>query len=520
MKLWLDNILKPIVSAFSCLTILLCSALNCTADDIDPTDISYVSVNPYTNEVVVSWYKSESANIKFTRILYIYEKSTLVKGNGIVDIPGNDDKTFVFKTDTVSQFTFDANEKPITLAVDAYSENGSNSTSLREYHTTMIASAKITSCPSQIKISWTAYSGYGITVDKYEIIESSNGTETVVKECNADEFTCLLELNEHQDRNFFVRATFTDCRGIKRTSTSCMCEVSQKAYVYPKFLEIEALHVENHDITVVCRCDVASDFRTYYLYKTTSDAENVLLETFTLSSESTGKHEYLDKNAFETTPDISYQVVVLNNCNDTILIGGAQPDIPRICDYEKTRQTISWSNHGDSVSFYRLWRSINDKPEELIATMENKSNFIGYDDDISNILEINTTLYICYRVETLYKTGTTSFTYKSCIEKSNFIDYKLLIPNAINPYSEIEENRIFKPKYAFLSGDYTLEVYNRFGALIFTSNDIDVGWDGTIKGEIAPTGTYQYKIVITNAPNSAQPIIRYGVVNLIYKFTE
>ena len=120
------------------------SFLSLFAEEIDPTDISYVSVNPYTNEVTISWYKSESANIAYARILYIYDETTLIKGKGFVDIVGNEDVTYKFKTDTIDKFSYNPDERVISLAVDAYSENGNNSTSLREYHTTMLASAQIT----------------------------------------------------------------------------------------------------------------------------------------------------------------------------------------------------------------------------------------------------------------------------------------------------------------------------------------------------------------------------------------
>lgn len=509
MKLWSDNIQTIARSLFVGLICFASLPFAGNAEDIDPTDISYVSVNPYTNEVTVSWYKSESPNIKHARILYIYETSVLVKGTGIADIPGNENATFKFQTDTVQNITFDSNERPLTLAVDAYSENGSNSTSLREYHTTMVASAKITTCPSRIKLSWTPYYGFGITVDKYEIIESSNGTETVVKECNANEYSCLIDLNETKDRNFFVRASFSDCRGVKQTSTSCMCDVSQKAYVYPKFLTIESLDIENHDITITCLCDVASDFRTFHLYKTTSEGQS-LLNTFVLTPESPEIYVFVDKNAFENVPDVSYQLDVYDNCDSLLLSSGAQPDRVRVTDYiDEKINTIQWSEHGENVLHYRIWRSINNDNEQIIATTTETT----YDDDISDIR--SNCVSLCYRIETVYQDNVTSFTYRACIDKN----YRLLIPNAFNPYSDIKENRIFKPKYAFLSGDYTMEIFNRFGGCVFTSNDIDVGWDGTIKGQIAPTGTYQYKIEITNIPNK-EPITRFGMVNVIYKLTE
>ena len=44
-------------------------------------------------------------------------------------------------------------------------------------------------------------------------------------------------------------------------------------------------------------------------------------------------------------------------------------------------------------------------------------------------------------------------------------------------------------------------IYNQWGNLIFASNSIDNGWDGTYKGEEAPPGEYAYHIVYDAGPN-------------------
>ena len=510
MKLLSDNIQKHITSAFLCLTALFCLALDCNADDIDPTDISYVSVNPYTNEVTVSWYKSESANIKFARILYIYEKTTLVKGKGFADILGNEDNSYVFTTDTIALFSFEADEVPLSLAVDAYSENGTNSTSLREYHTTMVASAKTTSCPTKIKISWTHYYGYEITVDKYEIIESSNGTETVVKECNANENSCLIDLNETQNRSFFVRATFNDCRGKKQISTSCMCEVSQKAPKLPQYLSIENITIEqNDDVSLTCKCDVSADFRTYIVYKSECDANHFTpIDTFNLSSSSSEVFKLTDTKAHKQDTILFYKIVAIDNCSNAIFESRmVQTPKINIQKVDETTNIIEWDKNAENVVRYKIWRSINGEKEECIDSVENDASVYIDNIDVSQ----KNVVSICYRVEIILENGLSSFSNSSCLNK----DYKILIPNAFNPSSSILENTVFKPKYAFIDGEYSMKIFDRFGTCVFTSDDIDNGWDGKIRGNNAPTGMYHYKIEII-LPNGTE-IERHGAVQLIYK---
>ncbi len=43
---------------------------------------------------------------------------------------------------------------------------------------------------------------------------------------------------------------------------------------------------------------------------------------------------------------------------------------------------------------------------------------------------------------------------------------------------------------------FLLQIFDKWGNLIFTSNDQTTGWDGTINGEKAPTGAYVYKAEI------------------------
>lgn len=54
-------------------------------------------------------------------------------------------------------------------------------------------------------------------------------------------------------------------------------------------------------------------------------------------------------------------------------------------------------------------------------------------------------------------------------------------------------NDVFKP-VALDIGDYTLQIYDRWGKLIFQSMNIEQGWDGTFAGKGLPEGVYVYRI--------------------------
>lgn len=67
------------------------------------------------------------------------------------------------------------------------------------------------------------------------------------------------------------------------------------------------------------------------------------------------------------------------------------------------------------------------------------------------------------------------------------------IPNAFSPNGD-GENDSFAPLTNCFLSDYRFQIFNRWGNPIFFTNDQNVSWDGTVKGEPAPDGRYSYKL--------------------------
>jgi gliding motility-associated-like protein len=56
-------------------------------------------------------------------------------------------------------------------------------------------------------------------------------------------------------------------------------------------------------------------------------------------------------------------------------------------------------------------------------------------------------------------------------------------------------------------------IYNRWGAVVFTSTNINDGWNGTYKGFPQPTGSYIYYIELLNS--NSEKIIKQGTITLL-----
>ena len=72
----------------------------------------------------------------------------------------------------------------------------------------------------------------------------------------------------------------------------------------------------------------------------------------------------------------------------------------------------------------------------------------------------------------------------------------LLWPNAFQPMSSDPDNMSFGPKLKSICvaglDTYELRIFNRWGKNIFTSNDVNVRWNGAIEGDPQPGGVYYY----------------------------
>ncbi|MEM1324663.1 MAG: gliding motility-associated C-terminal domain-containing protein [Bacteroidota bacterium] len=69
----------------------------------------------------------------------------------------------------------------------------------------------------------------------------------------------------------------------------------------------------------------------------------------------------------------------------------------------------------------------------------------------------------------------------------------LYAPNAFSPNVDGQNDRfsVF-PNCVFI--EYELKIYDRWGTIIFTSNDLENGWDGMIAGQTAPPGVYVWQV--------------------------
>jgi gliding motility-associated-like protein len=76
-------------------------------------------------------------------------------------------------------------------------------------------------------------------------------------------------------------------------------------------------------------------------------------------------------------------------------------------------------------------------------------------------------------------------------------EFRFWIPNCYTPGNHDGLNDVFKPIVIGVE-EYTFYIYNRWGELIYKTDDTEQGWDGSFKGKPSPNDVYVWKIDFKN----------------------
>ncbi|MDR0790821.1 MAG: gliding motility-associated C-terminal domain-containing protein [Bacteroidales bacterium] len=146
-------------------------------------------------------------------------------------------------------------------------------------------------------------------------------------------------------------------------------------------------------------------------------------------------------------------------------------------------------------------------PIWLDATCDSCSDYLWSNGQTTPLIEVN--------AEGMYYVSALS----PCGEVRQMVEVRLdngkgniFVPNAFTPNAN--SNTYFKP-YGFEHFEITFEVYNRYGAVVYSSNDQNEGWDGNFKGKPCPQGVYAWKLLYRNIDNPSAQQVKYGTVMLV-----
>jgi gliding motility-associated-like protein len=91
----------------------------------------------------------------------------------------------------------------------------------------------------------------------------------------------------------------------------------------------------------------------------------------------------------------------------------------------------------------------------------------------------------------------------------------IFVPNSFTPGGTDEFNNVFK--WTVLGIDesqFNLSIYNRWGEIIWETNDPHSTWDGTYDNKACPAGTYAWVIKAANKLDAGKKVFT-GTINVI-----
>jgi gliding motility-associated-like protein len=258
--------------------------------------------------------------------------------------------------------------------------------------------------------------------------------------------------------------------------------------------------------------DPAASVSGYRLYRS-DEVAGPYAAVATLNVTATSSVTFVDN--VPTDRDVYYYYIsTLDSCgipvlnsqvSNTILLKGVAGN-----DYTNTLEWNEYAAWPTGVNRYNLYMTM-DGATTQVTLPSLTLPYLYIDSVLDNYYSDGE---FCYTIEAIEEQGNPQFFLDS--SRSNEVCLvhppMIYIPNAFHPGGYINET--FFVSNAFVSSvDYSLDIFNRWGKLVFHTNDPLEGWSGTTDGVLAPEGVYVYKLKAKNAEQ--EDIEKVGSVTLI-----
>ena len=191
------------------------------------------------------------------------------------------------------------------------------------------------------------------------------------------------------------------------------------------------------------------------------------------SNSNTFKHAYSESGLYQ----VSYITATDKGCLDTFRTTANVLQLPTV-DFRYNFADLG--NDRTKVSFFNT-SGISDNVYW---------DFGGFSNSRKNdtILEFNDSQTILVRLRVTDRNGCNGY-------KDEYIfvgnTLKFYMPNVFSPNGD-SHNDGFGPVGVEFTTSFKFIIFNRWGEIMFQSNDPNEKWDGTYKGELCPTGVYIY----------------------------
>jgi gliding motility-associated-like protein len=454
----------------------------------DKPVLDSVSVNENGN-VELGWQPSDSSDVA-GYIIYRFE------GNIWQEIDTVFGKENTFYTDTTVDACLVSQEYSIA-SIDSCGNKSPGTFSLPQ-RPILLHPVGYSTCALEDSLRWEAYINASPPLEKYQIFVSENGSGfTLAGEVPASQLQYIHhDLNYGTTYQYFVRAVFGN-----KTASSCIKEIFTADYKRPKFAYLAGAGVlPNNTVELNLYVDTAVKQNGWQILRSDDDGSNYnVIKDVAFDEFESFPFKIIDETVDASSQSYFYLINALDSCgnvaiqsnfNKTILLTGSL-----VSEQEVYLQWNAFEGWDAPVLRYRIYRMQGETtPAEAYDSVNAQT--LSYTDNISDLTIADGRF--TYWIEAVEDTGDT-YGYRETVKSNRILlqqESKLYFPNAFAPKGT---NNTFKPVFNFFGGkEYLLQIYNRWGQLIFETEDPAKGWDGTYKGNYVERGVYIYKLSYKN----------------------
>ena len=469
-----------IENIFGCRNSLISDTFSIVGKKEISTHISFVSVN-LDGTVALSW---NPLGFDSTDISEIYKKENL-------------DSVLLIRSRLAVQNIIDtaAKDETSTKTITYFSrsiDKCNNINDSERTHTTMLLNVDKDGF-NTLKLSWNAYVGWD-SISYYVVFRSINGIDfsSIDTLYSTSSFLTILDSNLCDNPYYYRIKAFS-----RDTNIYSFSNLSSGVpdYFYSSLApEINYVTTENNIILVNWSKGFQSNIAAYIIDRkvgNNTDWDNNY--SFTSST------SFIDSLANPQKDINNYRIRTIDGCGKESSLSNPSQNILLNSEINKDNRTVfNWN-------LYSYWKSgiLNQKLQkrnkngvfETIATLSSTTNnFIEEDLVFQNPDSIDCYRLIAYEAEI-----------NGDISISNIVCHNLppliYIPNAFTPNNDTL-NDVWKVSFLGIFNNQKnqriegrIEIFNRWGAKVFETGNLNEGWDGRFKGEEVPEGIYIYYIV-------------------------
>lgn len=379
------------------------------------------------------------------------------------------------------------------------------------HQTIFLEVVSVDSCSQEVNLGWTPYINWPNDVERYEILVSEMDPVSGMPgpyitagavEGNRTSFA-FPATNDGSTFCFKIQAVAGGSGDVSLSNEACVTVGTVQAV---RDLVLTNLEVNGGAVTVNWILEPDVTLNTATLYRSENGTDFV-----PLADVIAGDEQFTDMTTLANSGPLTYRLeaedlcgnMIVSNAASTIFLNGATNGAENVLNW------TPYTNEAGRLFTYELYR-IQEASETFEASYG--QNELTHVDpvDLSDPAQAALCYYVITNEEILLSDQAVTVQSVSnlfCLEQSA----QLFVPNAFVPNGV---NREFKPVLQFGgSEEYLMTIFDRFGSVIFESQNLGIGWDGKKNGRPLPQGMYVYLIKMTQS--SGQTIEKKGTVLLL-----